>query len=125
MGRIQLTYDFSRDEQQLKDTDLTVEMSCWEISVKKGSSQNTKNLPKISPLCGELSRDIRRDLSWWEIVEDDPDWPGRHLVISLAKLEHRAWTGIWYKEPMNPHKKGSFGWTEQHATPKEAKALMS
>jgi hypothetical protein len=126
MGRIQLTYDLiGPAEQQLKDTDISVEMSCWQINVMKGSSQNTKNLPKIGPLCGELCRDIRRDLSWWEIVEDDPYWPGRHLVISLAKLDHKAWSGIWYKDTMNHHRKAAFGWTAGTPTPKEAKALQS
>jgi hypothetical protein len=125
MGRIQLTYDLIGSEEQLTDQDLTVELSCWELKVSKGSAQNTKNLPKINALTGELYKDVRVDLSWWEIVENDEYWPGRHLVISLAKLEHSSWQGIWFKDTMNPHKKTMFGWSFRQVSQQEQKKRQS
>lgn len=103
-------------------------MSSWQLQVSKTGGKKTditKGLPRLTSLCGELCRDIRRDLSWWEIMEDDPTWPGRRLILSLAKKNHRAWTDVWHKAPLNEHRKTLFGWNHMSLTQQQAKQMRS
>jgi len=65
---------------------------------------------KINALSKELYRDIRLDTSWWEIEEWEDGQ--KAIFISLAKVEHLAWTNPWFTDCINPHKRNHFGWTE-------------
>ena len=48
--------------------------------------------------------------------------PARYLMIYLAKATHRVWAGPWFSGPLNPHKKGSFGWNQMHGSKEILKA---
>lgn len=124
MGRMVLWYELSGRDEALTEEDLVVEMSSWQLRVSVGRDvpAGRPGPRKISALCGELYGDVRRKLSWWEI-SDNEDYPGTWLVITLAKLEHKAWNGPWYEGPLNPHRKSTFGWAPLHISEHLAKML--
>mmetsp|Transcript_20005 Transcript_20005/g.46860 ORF Transcript_20005/g.46860 Transcript_20005/m.46860 type:complete len:562 (+) Transcript_20005:46-1731(+) len=127
MGRIVLYFELMGPDAELTEDDLVVEISSWEIRVTVGNDvpKGKSGAQKISPLCNELMRDIRRKHSFWYITEDAEEYPGRWLVFNLAKLEHRPWRGPWYDFCLNPHKKQSFGWTPLHISYQLMKLLKS
>lgn len=124
MGRIILSYPLRDQMGHLKEEDFLVELSCWElrVSVRDDMGMSKTGFKPISALSGELAADVRRNLSWWKIA-DDGGKLSRRLVIYLTKLEHRAWKGPWFTDPLNIHKKGHFGWTQQHTTQQLMKSL--
>mmetsp|Transcript_17689 Transcript_17689/g.48098 ORF Transcript_17689/g.48098 Transcript_17689/m.48098 type:complete len:556 (-) Transcript_17689:91-1758(-) len=126
MGRMVLWYELRDKYEGLTEDDLSVDMSCWEVRVNLGrEGKPTKRVgKKIDGISGETYKDIRRKQSWWQIVEDG-EWPGRWLMVSLAKLEHRPWRTVWYDSCLNAHKKQIFSWTPHQVNFQIAKLLKS
>lgn len=126
MGRIVLWYELKDRYEGFTENDISVDMSCWEVRVNIGhEGKPTKRVgKKIDPVSGETLRDIRRKQSWWQIVEDG-EWPGRWLMISLAKLEHRPWRTPWYDTCLNPHRKQIFSWTPYQVNYQIAKFMKT
>lgn len=115
MGKMVLWYELVGLDESLTEEDLVVEMSSWELRVAMGTR-------KIEPLCREFNRDVRRRFSWWQITENQ-EHPGRWLMMSLAKLEHRPWRGPWFTGAINPHKRAFFPWTPYQVSQQLAKLL--
>mmetsp|Transcript_69219 Transcript_69219/g.175943 ORF Transcript_69219/g.175943 Transcript_69219/m.175943 type:complete len:531 (+) Transcript_69219:54-1646(+) len=116
MGRMILWYNLA-EFGEVSEEDVCVEMSSWQLEVQVGSNltQAKGRITggrKIEALTGELWSDIRLHLSWWELQQDEVGH-GKWLVIHLTKMEHRAWTGPWFTDCFNPHKKMSFPWMDQ------------
>lgn len=121
MGRISLKYVFRDELSALCASELSVELSSWELKVKTLKRPDLD--PQLAPLNGSLYGDIRRDLSWWTL-ETEASSGLLVFTIELAKRDHKAWNAVW-KPGMNHHRKSHFGWTPASKSTKKAEEILT
>mmetsp|Transcript_107607 Transcript_107607/g.195745 ORF Transcript_107607/g.195745 Transcript_107607/m.195745 type:complete len:682 (+) Transcript_107607:130-2175(+) len=123
MGKIMLRYPLVGDELALaRQGGLEVKMSCWQVEVSL-KAQGRK-AEKIEAISGDLYDDIRVNLSWWmlEENEEEKDWKVTLLLV-LIKKRHRRWHTPWSEpSPFNTHRKKAFPWRKDMQMPKPPQA---
>lgn len=120
MGRISLRFVLTGELAELTANELVVQLSSWELKVETDDRPDLDS--KLSPLCGDLYGDVRRDLSWWTIEKEaNGDIVFR---IDLAKREHKAWNAVW-KVGLSHLRRTHFGWTPGTKAPvKKAEEVL-
>lgn len=134
MRCITLRYVLPAAAAHLTPKDLLVELSSWELRVRcrlPGPSAIVGTEPgshaldtQLSPLCGDLHGDVRRDLSWWTFESDENG--NSILIVELTKKSHKAWSSVW-KVGVHPRRQavlGSLGAPAAKALVKKAEDML-
>lgn len=115
MGKMTLSYLL--EGEGLSDDAVSIQLSAYELQVNISGK-------KLATLSGDLAGTVMPGRSWWKVHHEEVNQRVRRedhvklrttLVVQLAKQEHKAWPGLWYKGKsgmMHPLARGRFPWTE-------------
>jgi len=113
MGKVVLKYPL---EEGTKADDVQVQLSGFGVAVSIAGK-------KLAALTGNFTGNVNLKRTWWEAEAEAVKRRGRGidaaskkltLVISMAKVEHKAWPKLWYEGDMkHPALKGRYAWTQE------------